>query len=86
MNYIVNEMQTYSDDTGAALKYEFTDQTMSEKKRLALAERKYHLTLADAAISTCKIHAVTLMDFSGRMLKREQYTHEVEPAEEVVSE
>ena len=80
INYLVVEMQTYADDTCGSLKEEFSD--------LALAEQKYHLVLAAAAVSTCKIHSAVLLDFSGRLLKREQYTHEVPPPndEEVTEE
>lgn len=69
-NYLVVELQTYSDGTCGALKDEFTD--------LALAEQKYHTCLAAAAVSTCPLHAVVLLDFGGRLLKREQYTHEAQ--------
>lgn len=68
MAYLVVEMQTYQDDTHGALKDEFDD--------IALAEQKYHTVLAAAAVSSCKIHSAALLDFSGRLLKREQYTHE----------
>lgn len=69
INYLVVEMQTYADDTCGSLKEEFND--------LALAEQKYHMVLAAAAVSQCKIHSAVLLDFSGRLLKREQYTHEI---------
>lgn len=79
-NYLVVEMQTYADDTCGSIKFEFSD--------ASLAEQKYHEVLAAAAVSTCKIHSAVLLDFTGRLLKREQYTHAVqpEPVEEVVSE
>ena len=74
-NYLVVEFQTYADGTSASLKYEFDDQTMTKERRKALAEQKYHLVLAAAAVSECKIHAASLMDFAGRLIKREEYKH-----------
>lgn len=76
--YLVVEMQTYADGSHGSLKDEFDD--------LPLAEQKYHTALAAAAVSSCPLHSVVLLDFSGRLLKREQYTHEVPPNEEVVEE
>ena len=74
-NYIVVELQTYADGTSASLKYEFDDQTMTKEQRKNLAEQKYHLVLAAAAVSACRIHAASLMDFTGRLIKREEYKH-----------
>ena len=79
-NYLVVELQTYADGSCGSLKDQFSD--------LSLAEQKYHQVLAAAAVSSCPLHAAVLLDFSGRLLKREQYTHAVpdpEP-EEVVEE
>lgn len=77
--YLVVEMQTYVGGGHGSLKEEFDD--------LSLAEQKYHMALAAAAVSSCPLHSVVLLDFSGRLLKREQYTHEVPPnTEEVVEE
>lgn len=74
--YLVVEMQTYAGGGHGSLKEEFDD--------LSLAEQKYHMVLAAAAVSSCKIHAAVLLDFSGRLLKREQYTHEVQSEPEVI--
>lgn len=76
--YLVVEMQTYADGSHGSLKDEFDD--------LSLAEQQYHTVLAAAAVSTCPLHSAVLLDFSGRLLKREQYTHEVQPEPEVVEE
>ena len=77
-NYLVVELQTYADGTCGSLKDQFSD--------LSLAEQKYHQVLAAAAVSQCPLHAAVLLDFSGRLLKREQYTHAVPEPEEVVEE
>ena len=85
MNYLVVEAQTYADDTGASIKYDFSDPTIDEEERKALAEEKYHQVLAAAARSKCKLHSAVLQDYSGRFLKREQYEHkvmEITPTEE----
>ena len=70
MSYLVVELQTNADGTAASLKDQYND--------LATAEQKYHTVLAAAAVSKCKIHAAVLLDFSGHLLKREQYTHDEE--------
>lgn len=77
-HYLVVELQTNADGTYASLKDQYDD--------LSIAEQKYHMVLAAAAVSSCKIHAAVLLDFSGRLLKREQYTHEVQSEPEVVEE
>jgi len=75
MAYLVVEMQTYANGGHGSLKTEFDD--------LSLAEQQYHTVLAAAAVSACPLHSAVLLDFSGRLLKREQYTHEVQPEPEV---
>ena len=75
-NYLVIEMQTNSDGSVASIKDAFTDRD--------LAEQKYHLSLSAAAVSSCSIHSVVMLDFTGRLIKRELYTHgeQEEPVEE----
>lgn len=78
MAYLVVEMQAYAGGGHGSLKDEFDD--------LSLAEQKYHTVLAAAAVSSCPTHSAVLLDFTGRLLKREQYTHDVQPEPEVVEE
>ena len=77
-NYLVVEFQTNADGTCGSLKYQYSDPSMTQKQRENAAEKKYHEVLAAAAVSSCKIHSAALMDFTGRLIKREQYTHNEE--------
>lgn len=73
-NYLVVELQTYADGSGGALKEQFNDKS--------LAEQNFHQVLAAAAVSQCPVHAAVLLDFSGNLIKREKYTHEIPEVEE----
>ena len=85
-DFLVVELQSNADGTRGSLKYQFTDPEKTPEERRALAEQKYHQVLAAAAVSSCELHSAVLLDFSGRLLKREQYTHEVQPEPEAAEE
>ena len=71
--YIVAEFQTTAEQT-SILTYPFTEQ--------GPAEQKYHEVLAYAAISSVELHAVSLMNEFGCVVKNEYYTHVTEPTPE----
>ena len=76
--YTVIELQT-NDGTTSILTYQFTDRDE--------AEAKFHLILSYAAVSTIEIHAVSIMDALGDVVKNDRYYHAApEPEPEVVEE
>lgn len=65
MSYIVFEIQTNADETIGTLVNAYTNRNQ--------AERKYHLVLADAAVSTLPAHAAVLLTSEGQLLERKCY-------------
>ena len=43
-----------------------------------LAEQKYHMVLAAAAVSQVEHHSCTMLTGEGKLIKNESYSHEVE--------
>lgn len=68
--YILVELQT-TNGTTANIVTAFED-------KLA-AESAFHSVLASAAVSQVEIHAASLLDERGNLLKREFYRHRAEP-------
>jgi len=66
MNYLVLELQTTNGVT-SSLTYQFNE--------LPLAEQKYYLTLASAAISEVDVHSAVLLNEVGETLKFDSYNH-----------
>ena len=73
MAYVALELVTKQDDTFTVSKYE--KQTRDE------AEKAYHSILAVAATSKNKIHAASILNPEGKLLKNDCYKHET-PAPE----
>lgn len=74
MQYIVIELQTNNaNGTVGNLVYAYADRNE--------AERKYHLILADAAVSTINVHAAVLMTNEGQVLMNSVYYHPDETPE-----
>lgn len=69
MAYVAIELVTKQDDT-------FTVSTYKKETRDE-AEKAFHSILAVAATSTNKIHAATILNPEGKLLKNECYKHEV---------
>lgn len=64
--YTVIELQTNNGVT-AILTYQFNDRDQ--------AESKYHNVLSYAAVSTIDIHAVSILDALGDVIKNDRYYH-----------
>lgn len=78
--YTVIELQT-NDGVTAILTYSFADRDQ--------AESKFHNILSYAAVSTVEIHAVSIIDALGDVVKNDRYYHakpEPEPETEPVME
>lgn len=78
--YTVIELQT-NDGVTAILTYSFTDRDQ--------AEAKFHNILSYAAVSTVEIHAVSIIDALGDVVKNDRYYHaqpEPEPVMETTEE
>ena len=74
MTYIVIELQTNRDGVTANIVTAYTDRYQ--------AEQKYHSILAAAAVSNVYIHAATILDMYGGVIKSEHYQHETAEVEE----
>ncbi len=77
MTYIVTELQTNREGLTGTITTTYTDRYQ--------AEQKYHSILAAAAVSDVYIHAATILDMFGGVIKSEHYRHEtaeVEASEE----
>lgn len=73
MNYLVIELQTTGNvTTNLAWSYNNINQ----------AESKYHAVLSSAAISTVPVHAASLLNQEGQVLKSWFYEHESEETNE----
>jgi hypothetical protein len=70
MAYVAIELVTKQDGT-------FTVSTYKKDTRDD-AEKAYHSILSVAATSTNKIHAATILNPEGKLLKNECYKHEAE--------
>lgn len=68
--YTVIELQT-NGGTTALLTYQFSDRDE--------AESKFHNILSYAAISTVEIHAVSILDPLGDVVKNDRYYHNNAP-------
>lgn len=67
MNYIVIEAQTNGDTTAILAK---------TYAAYPVAEQAYHTVLAAAAVSSVHIHAASMLNEQGQLIKRECYAHE----------
>lgn len=74
MTYIVTELQTNREGVTANIVTVYTDRNQ--------AEQKYHSILAAAAASNVYIHAATILDMFGGIIKSEHYRHETAEVEE----
>lgn len=74
MTYIVAELQTNREGVTANITTTYTDRYQ--------AEQKYHSILAAAAVSDVYIHAATILDMYGGVVKSEHYRHETSEVEE----
>ena len=74
MTYIVTELQTNREGATANITTAYTDRYQ--------AEQKYHSILATAAVSNVYIHAATILDMYGSVIKSEYYQHETAEVEE----
>lgn len=74
MTYIVIELQTNRKGATANIVTAYTDRNQ--------AEQKYHSILAAAAASKVYIHAATILDMFGKVIKSEHYQHETAEVEE----
>lgn len=74
MTYIVAELQTNREGVTANITTTYTDRYQ--------AEQKYHSILAAAAVSDVYIHAATILDMYGGVVKSEHYMHETAEVEE----
>lgn len=74
MTYIVIELQTNREGATANIVTAYTDRYQ--------AETKYHSILAAAAASNVYIHAATILDMYGGVIKSEHYQHETAKVEE----
>ena len=72
MNYIILESQTTDGVTSVI--------TVT-KDNINAAEQEYHTKLAYAAVSSVGIHAVSMLNASGGVVKHECFIHET-PVEE----
>ncbi len=73
MNYLVLELQTIGDvTTHLAWSYNNINE----------AESKYHAVLSSAAISTISVHAASLLNQEGQVIKSWFYEHESEGTNE----
>lgn len=68
--FTVIELQT-NNGTTSAQAFHFDDEN--------LAHQKYHEILMYASVSTVEIHAASILNEYGNVLKNEFYTHEQEP-------
>ena len=78
--YTVIELQT-NDGVTSILTYSFTDRDQ--------AESKFHNILSYAAVSAVEIHAVSIIDALGDVVKNDRYYHakpEPEPVMETTEE
>ena len=74
MTYIVTELQTNREGVTANIVTAYTDRYQ--------AEQKYHAILSAAAVSNVYIHAATILDMFGNVIKSEHYQHETVEVEE----
>lgn len=73
MTYIVIELQTNREGVTANITTAYTDRYQ--------AEQKYHSILSAAAASKVYIHAATILDMYGGVIKSEHYNHETAEVE-----
>ena len=71
MNYVIIENQT--SDSSAVIVNTFDNYTQ--------AEQDYHTKLASAAVSNVPVHAVTMLNERGQLIKYECYDHREEAHE-----
>lgn len=74
MNYTIIEIQTTNGMTAVV--------TPVVKNNRFEAEQEFHSKLSYAAVSNVGIHAVAMLDTTGRVVKYEYYIHEAETAAE----